>query len=261
MVEIRDILKRALAAAAVVLLLSACTQTDKRPIAIESYSVNTMGEDIESDAETDSIISIYRKEMHEFMSVVIGESDHFMEMKRPESDIMRYMSSAILEESILISEEIGAPTPVMSMLNAGGIRTTLPQGKITVGNVFEVSPFENSIVMLSGSGSIMKAMMEHIIKQGGEAISGAQITVKGDKIVDCKIAGEEIDPNKTYTIATNNYVADGGDGFEMLRQCKRVDTNLMIREMLIEHIKKTTAKGEHIVAPEDVRITVLKEDE
>lgn len=261
MVEVRMIFRNALVFAAAVALLSACTRSQSSPAKINACSLNTFCETSESDAEMDSIIDVRRAEMLDYMSIEIGTTDTFMIAERPESDLMRLLSTALLETAQKISRERDLPMPIMSLMNFGGIRTTMPQGKITIRNIFEISPFENQIVILTCSGSIIKAMMEHVAEQGGEAISGATMTFRDHKMIEAKIAGEEIDESKTYVIAANNYVAEGGDGFLMLCQCQRFDTNIMIREMLIDYIKETTARGQHVIAPTDVRITKLDDNE
>lgn len=256
MVEVRNILKQLLAAS-IALTLAACSHEKNVAISIERYRLDMMSEAVEKDRQTDSIISIYRNEVHQLMARPIGETDEYMEAQRPESNLTRLLSSAVMTEAQEMCKELGMPTPDVCILNTGGIRTTLPKGQVTVGNIFEISPFENSAVFMKASGSTLTAIMQHIAKRGGESICGAELLISKDgKLIEAKIGGKAIDADKTYTIVTSNYVAEGGDGFEVMRQCKRVDTGMMTRDILINYIEKLAAQGKHIIAPNDVRIRI-----
>ncbi len=93
------------------------------------------------------------------------------------------------------------------VLNRKGIRQDLPPGEITVGSVYSVLPYENSLMLVKVKGADLVGQLSN-----PEAfISGFTAAGKG-KFKDAK--GKPLDPKKEYTVATVEYLYFGGDGFE-----------------------------------------------
>lgn len=92
-------------------------------------------------------------------------------------------------------------------MNRLGLRQGLPAGKITKASVYSVLPFEDSLMIVKLPGEALTKALSN-----PEALfTGAAKAGKGFK--DAK--GKPIDPKKTYTVATEEYLYFGGDGFEM----------------------------------------------
>ncbi|MDE5813417.1 MAG: 5'-nucleotidase C-terminal domain-containing protein [Muribaculaceae bacterium] len=98
-------------------------------------------------------------------------------------------------------------------MNVGGIRNPIPQGPVTAGHILSSFPFSNRFVVLRLKGKDIIETLQVAAKKGGEAVSH-EVTVVCDSarnvervLIDLK----EVDPEKTYTVATINYVAWGND--------------------------------------------------
>lgn len=128
--------------------------------------------------------------------------------------------------------------------NGGGIRTDIPAGEIRKGTIYEVLPFDNSVMTVTMKGSDVIALFERTpeavghgaMPQVSEGVSFTIDTASGT-VSDLRINGEPVDPDKEYTIATNSYLAAGGDGYDMFNnKVSEYDTSLMQRDAFIEYV-------------------------
>ena len=141
----------------------------------------------------------------------------------------------------------------------GGLRNSLPQGDVTFGNVYEIFPFENSLCLLTMNGKSLMDLFVQIAKLGGEGLSGARLVITKDgKLKDAKINGQEIEPDKLYTVATLDYLAEGNDGMTaFLEATERVcPEKATIRQIIVNYIEEMEKKGKSVTATLDGRITV-----
>jgi 2',3'-cyclic-nucleotide 2'-phosphodiesterase (5'-nucleotidase family) len=142
--------------------------------------------------------------------------------------------------------------------NIGGIRGTLNKGKITVGELYEIFPFENEIVMLELKGKFVKKLFDAIAVKSGEALSkNIECVINGKNVESLKIGGKRVEDRATYRIVTINYLAEGNDGMTALADAdSTLGSGVLIRDMLIAHIKNLTADGKNIESKLDNRIRI-----
>jgi 2',3'-cyclic-nucleotide 2'-phosphodiesterase (5'-nucleotidase family) len=95
----------------------------------------------------------------------------------------------------------------VGLVNRKGIRQSVPVGPITRATIYDVIPFENSVVVATLTGEDLVKVLENPEAR----VSG--MTKKGKDWVDDK--GKKLDPKKKYTVATTDYLYFGGDGFEI----------------------------------------------
>jgi 2',3'-cyclic-nucleotide 2'-phosphodiesterase (5'-nucleotidase family) len=107
---------------------------------------------------------------------------------------------------------------------------------LTLRDVIETLPFENYVVVLEVSGETIREMLELSVStvEAGHGrflqVSGLSFTYDpeaepGNRVRDIAIDGQPLEPQASYTLATNSFIADGGDGYEMLVGAPRlVDT-------------------------------------
>lgn len=210
------------------------------------------------DPTIDSIVTIYRTEIAELMKRTIGYCDTRLFAKRPDSNLMRFFADAMLSEGQKYASQNGMSLPVIALANTGGLRSNIEAGNVTVSTIFELTPFENSLVFMTLTADQIQRVADHIASRGGEPISGMTLTIDKHiaKASDIIIDGKPLDRKATYIIATNNYIADGGDGFGFFVDIPRFDTGLMLREIIIDYIETLTNTGRHVTAPTNPRISV-----
>lgn len=204
-----------------------------------------------ADSSYIAYLQPYKQQVDAKMKTVIGVATETMSAHKPES-LLSNLSADIYRQAG--SEYMKAPVDI-AIVNLGGLRTTIPAGDITVGKVFELMPFENELVILWLKGDKLNDLCQYFAGMGGEGVSGLRMTVSNGKAMKITILGEPLDPTKTYTIATNDYLAGGNDKMVQLAMYeKRTNTGIKIRDMFLGYIKNETAHGREISSKLDGRI-------
>lgn len=189
------------------------------------------------------------------MQVVIGESAETMRGYGPESLLSNLNADIYYQAG---SDFLGQSVD-LSVVNLGGLRTAIPTGDITVGKVFELMPFENELVILWLKGDKLDELAQFFAKIGGEGVSGLRMEINNGKAVNVTVNGKPLDPEKLYSIASSDYLAGGNDKMVQLAQYeKRVNTGLKLMDILLDYIKKETARGNKIQSRLDGRISISK---
>lgn len=133
--------------------------------------------------------------------------------------------------------------------NAGGIRTNIPAGNITMGKLYEVFPFDNTLVTVEMTGAQVMKVLHHGIKNSNVNMvqfSGLKVVYDGSQGDDQRIVatladGRPLDLTKTYKLVTNDFMAAGGDNFIMFKDGNhQTDTYIPLRDMFVMAIKKLT---------------------
>ncbi|MBN1969815.1 MAG: bifunctional metallophosphatase/5'-nucleotidase [Candidatus Delongbacteria bacterium] len=119
----------------------------------------------------------------------------------------------------------------IAIQNAGGVRVDIESGDLTVGRVYELMPFGNTLAILDIKGSDLKNVLEEAIEgaigtKGTGAfpyVAGCKFTAKasnaaGERIISLEIGSDnsgwtDYDPLHTYRIVTNAFIGTGGDGY------------------------------------------------
>ena len=207
--------------------------------------------------EAEAFIAIYQAKVDSIMSPVVGHTAKSMSSGRPESTLSNLLSDILVWAGSQYGEK-----PEFGVYNIGGIRATLPKGKVTFGNVLNVAPFENKICFLSLKGSDVKDLFRQMAEVGGEGVSSSVRLVisKDKKLISATIDGKEIDLGKTYRIATIDYLSEGND--KMTAFAKHFDivspkakSNDM-RYIISNYFKEQEAKGVVVDANVEGRIAV-----
>lgn len=208
-----------------------------------------------ADTAYQSYLAPFKQQVDAQMNVVIGTAAQTLRGHAPESllsnlsaDIYRKAASDFLKTEVDIA-----------IVNMGGLRTIIPEGNITMRKVFELMPFENELVILYLKGDKLNELCQYFASMGGEGVSGLRMTIVDEKAENITLNGIALEPEKTYTLATNDYLADGNDKMEVLKaHSKRINTGLKVRSMLLHYIQGETAQGRIIDAQLDGRISIKK---
>lgn len=198
----------------------------KLPLHVQPTSNLNIRDNQTGDEKIDKIIEPYTLNMAESMNEIIGFCPQFLEKKRPHSILGSFMAEAVHAAA---SKEVEFPID-FCLLNYGGIRSTLDSGEITIGEVYQLMPFENEIVILRLNSAQMDSLNAIIELKGGEPFANHQW--KG------KTAYHVMNQNVFY-LATNDYIANGGDNYTLLTHAEeRITTGIKIRDGLISYIKE-----------------------
>lgn len=133
--------------------------------------------------------------------------------------IGNFMADAVYSESNPIFKNRTGKEIDMVLLNHGGIRSILSKGHVSKRTAFGLMPFENSIVVVALKGEQVDSIM-HYLSRGKRAhpVSGIKLKLdKNDNIIEAKVNGKNIEKDKTYYVATNDYLYNGGDNMSFFK--------------------------------------------
>ena len=234
--------------------LCSCTKKEQT-LRIEAGNIKvTAIENNSGAAEVRAILERNKAYVDSIKSPVLGEAAVALEKYIPESPLMNFAADALMEMAQLHSEQ----KIDIAITNKGGLRSNIATGTVTFGDVYNVFTFENRLALLTLTGEQLTLLCKEIAKVGGEAISGMRLEITKDgKLVDATVNGKAIEPQATYRIATLDYLAQGNDNLTTLAQGADLEvTKLLLRDLMVEYIKKETVNGRKISAACDGRITV-----
>jgi 5'-nucleotidase / UDP-sugar diphosphatase len=192
---------------------------------------------VRPDAEVAKTLEPFNEKVKAKMAELVGEaSEEFSYSRTMESPLPNLVADAFREKG----------KTQIAIHNVGGIRARIAKGKITWGNVFEVLPFQNTLITLKLTGAQLKRTIERglVSTVGLAAISGMRVQMDrtkspGEQILSAQLLdGTPIDDSKLYSITTNDFILAGGDGFsELAKGTDIVDTGIFLRDVLVDYIK------------------------
>lgn len=200
-------------------------------------------------AKNDSIILLsthpYKDKLDSEMKHVIAYSDSSLTRDGFESSLGNFVMMAT-EEYININRPEIAGSCVLFM-NRGGLRNNLPMGDITKGNIFEVMPFDNEIVILTLTGEKLKESIDGMIKENKLISFHLTLDVKGKQAENIFLFGSTLDLTKTYKVVTTDYLAMGGDGCSFFgKPISYETTGIKLRDAIISYCETLTKNNNHI---------------
>lgn len=211
--------------------------------------------DVNPDEDAIAILQPYKKKVDEMMYEVIGISEMKMDKGGPES-LLSNLVAEVLQKSA--TPLLGKPAD-MGLVNVGGLRNILPKGNITVGMVFEILPFENSLCVMTLKGVDLKRLLTAIARRKGEGVSGVRMEItKEGKLLHATVGGKQIEDTALYTVATIDYLADGNGGMSAFLQAEKRECpeGATLRGLFLDYVRQQTASGKTITSKLDGRITI-----
>lgn len=152
------------------------------------------------------------------------------------------------------SEATGSEV-AFAFTNRGGLRANLRAGMLKVGDIFELMPFENELVVVELTGAeVIKVVESGVLRRGGEPVSGVKVGVAGSaeqpRITVTWADGRPIDPTATVKAASTDYLVGGGDGYRSLRDGRRpFTTGLLLRQILLDACADLAKRKEPLLPP------------
>jgi len=156
------------------------------------------------------------------------------------SQVIGYVNQAIEQRSgamfnmITDSWLISFPTADVSLTNRGGIRQTIPAGKITSATLFGVLPFENFLLELDLTGT-------QLIEDIDDLVMGGITTIGGNRLSD----GTPIHPDSTYRVLTTDFLYSLPTRNFKLHDSKPVELSINYRQPVIDWIKSLNTSPEN----------------
>lgn len=211
------------------------------------------------DSSIYKTINPYKKSYDEQMTKVIAHAEGAFLKADVESTLGNLFCDAVLLQT---KKLLGKDSSMLdaAVFNKGGLRNSLPKGSITVGNIFELMPFDNEVVLLKLSGAQFKDMLDKIVEKGGIPVGGIRLTMHGTHAVDVTVNGKNFDETKNYWVVTSDYLANGGDNYSFFKNAaERKPMNVLLRNVIIDYCNyMTQERGLPLKPYLDGRISISK---
>ena len=223
-------------------LFSGCKQERQQLFKIEGKRIE-ITDSLKIDQKIDAFVKPYRDHINKDLDSVLAYSrDTYSKYNgKLNTAIGNFVADAIYSESNPIFNKRTGKDIDMIILNHGGIRSIISKGKITTRTAFELMPFENSIVVVALKGSEIDSLINYLrTRKRAHPISKLKLVLDSDfKVVEANIKGEKIDTNKTYYVATSDYLYNNGDNMSFFKYNDSLYIlNYKVRNALIDNFKK-----------------------
>lgn len=215
-----------------------------RDVRVSGVSTQALLVDASVDTIADSsyiaYLSAYKCNVEREMAVVIGYAADEMYVASPECPMLNWATEALWARA----KEVYPNKVDMAVMNMGGMRCEWHKGPITQGNVFELMPFDNQLVVLTLKGEDILALCQSFATYGAQGVAGLRMTAVDGQLADVTIGGKPIDVNALYTLATSDYLSGGTDHMEALKN--HVDywnSGLLVRDLYVQSVKADTIRA------------------
>ncbi|WP_106745749.1 bifunctional metallophosphatase/5'-nucleotidase [Yoonia maritima] len=185
-----------------------------------------MDGEVAEDSDTVARITELAVPLEEIRNKVVAVAGAAIEGNRDVCRAMECSGGNLIADAML--DRVADQGIQIAIANSGGIRASIDEGDVTMGEVLTVLPFQNTLSTFYVSGETVVAALENGVSQIEEGagrfpqVAGITFTVDaaaeaGSRVSDVMVAGEPIDLTATYGLVSNNYVRNGGDGYAMFK--------------------------------------------
>ncbi len=215
------------------ILLLICLQlfsckTTYLPKRIEARNQKVVAQNATDTAfsQTSKILNPYKDSLDKIMHIIIGEAAETFIKEKNGTSLGYLVTDAMLENAMVYikDQQIDINQKnIICITNLGGIRLpALEKGKISIEKIFELLPFENTLTIISCDKKTIQDFLRIANKNGNWPISFIKNPIETDEII----------------LITNDYLASGGDNCSMLKELKKTQTTILMRDALIDYLKK-----------------------
>ncbi|MFC5734721.1 5'-nucleotidase C-terminal domain-containing protein [Cytobacillus gottheilii] len=188
--------------------------------------------EVAEDAEAVKILKPYKETIDAMQQESIGvETAVALDGERANVRTVETNLGNLITDGMLKKAQSINPNTVIALTNGGGIRASIDQGDITLGEILTVMPFGNALGIMQLTGEEIVEALEHSVSQAPEQnggflqVSGLKFSYDsskpaGDRVVSVEVKGTdgnfaELAADQTYAVATNTFTAKGGDGYDV----------------------------------------------
>ncbi|WP_270164520.1 S-layer homology domain-containing protein [Paenibacillus sp. SYP-B4298] len=233
------------------------------------------------DPEAAAKLKEYAEPLAEYRKTVVGSTRVRLDgergsVRKQETNLGNLVAQGMLEKVKSIVKEPDVKGYV-AIQNGGGIRASIQQGDITLGDLLTVMPFGNNLSALKMTGKEIAAALENGVSgvetgegrfpqvagmqfyydstKPGEKLDSltGQVKQTGQRVVKVQLRNSngtytDMDPNAYYIVATNSFMAGGGDFYRAMRAAKDdnryYELNLVDYEVFLEHLNRIGVVGQ-----------------
>lgn len=221
-------------------LLLCCGQVQGQSDFTINYRIVTLDSTYAHHPDTamQAYINEHKAQMDVVMGEVIGHCTRDLTYSMPQSPLSNLLTRMLYDIGDIYCMEQTGKAADLSLLNFGGIRAYMPKGDITVGTIYNILPFDNSIVIITLKGSELKKAFDRMTPTNCQPYSNAQIIYQNDHPAIIKINHRKLKPNKLYRLVTIDFIQTGGDKIlEGIQYEDVIATHYLLRTAVMDYIR------------------------
>jgi 2',3'-cyclic-nucleotide 2'-phosphodiesterase (5'-nucleotidase family) len=218
-----------------------------------------LNEKMPEDPAVKTVVDSYIAQMDSALKEVIGSTQVDLDGER---STVRFTESNL--GNLITDSQIAYFQADVAIQNGGGIRLSVPAGPITIGDVFGILPFDNKMLVLEMTGQTLWECLENGLVNHGTGdgrfpqVGGIKFTADDSKPVGQRLVsvshadGSPLSLTRKYKVVVNDFMAGGGDGYNMIKVIgaadpnapfvtnvtKLVETTLLQRQILEDYLKR-----------------------
>ena len=238
--------KSALACLIALVLVAGCKSTAPVATSVDAPAMTqtaaptagytAISDSLDPDPAIDALIAPFRERLEAGVNEEIGTTTVHLQKGGLESGLGNMAADAMLTIANTLTDQ-----PVdLALTNNGGLRVPIAKGPITVGEIYELMPFENMMTVLELSAVQVDSLAQDIADARGEPIAGFSFTIDEatGNVHDIMVANQPLAHDRTYRLVTSDYLANGGGRIAAIWQpVSREDLNMLLRDAFIEYIR------------------------
>ena len=194
-----------------------------------NVSKEPVSKTIVADSSLNAFISPYKDSLDKRMNEVLAIAEVDFIVQRPASNLMNWVANALFTNQ---TKTVRLSQPVVCILNTGGIRSSIGKGNVTLGDIYKVMPFDNTVVWVELPISVLPEIEAYLNKSGGEPM--ANLT-----LIEGKLSITSSPDNPThFWVITSDYLMNGGDKMNFFSKRTNInETGKLLRDVLIEEAR------------------------
>ena len=197
-----------------------------------------------------ALLEDYRKKLDSQAGTVIGRSLVHLDGDTTRIRTRETNLGDLLAD--LLRAEYGTE---IALLNSGQIRDSIPTGPVEITRLLRVLPFDSPTVTLSITGEQLRQALENSVSQlpqtHGRFLQVSGLTVRydltapvGQRVRDVTVGDRPLEAARRYSVATDSFLADGGDGFTVFATATdRIERQVPMRDLLLEALRARPLKA------------------
>jgi 2',3'-cyclic-nucleotide 2'-phosphodiesterase (5'-nucleotidase family) len=244
-------MKRNISVPILTFIFIASCQLSYQPQSVQyaDYRIKNPGE---TDTGIAAFLKPYSDSVHKSMHTVIAMAETALQKKQPEGTLGNFLADALFE---MAAEKFNVHIDA-AFLNPGGIRMAyIAKGPVSVGNIYEVMPFDNLVALQQLKGNVLQEFLDLTAAKGGWPVAGLTMKINNNKATDIVIGGRPLNANAYYNIVNSDYIVNGGDNCDMLKAIPATITGYLVRDAFIDYFSNWNKQEKKITAKIESRVS------
>lgn len=236
--------------------ISASLDRETGDLAVAGLDNVPVTADVEPAADVHALVEEYRRLVEKEADRVVGTTTADFTRARNEAGIST-IGLMIADAQLAATRARDSGGAQVAFMNEGGIRDDFlyepsgneRAGQVTYAELFSVHPFGNYLVTMSLTGAQIHALLEQqwvgqqelnvLMPSRGFSYAWSEDRPPGERVdpASIRLGGEPVQPQEIYRVTVNSFLADGGDGFAILRDGARRHNGMLDIDALEDYLQ------------------------